>query len=276
MHCVRWAVVISLLSSCAAPDGNDQQISAVQPATTASDSNVLHAHSFDFYQSAEASRNIFVVDSDQSYADIVVRRGGRLKQFGHDHVVTFRNLEGFLWKASSGRGVQADLRIGLKPAEIDQQAARETYRLDTDPSAADIESTARNLHVEVLDTERYPTAWLHVSSVERNTHQPTARVHLTLKEVERSFSLPVQLSDADHRQTVSGHFVILQSDFGIEPFSVLGGNLKVLDELEVYFHVEFVALAELQATRFTHSLNPGPVIARSNGYFPRTQESLKQ
>ena len=41
----------------------------------------------------------------------------------------------------------------------------------------------------------------------------------------------------DNQLVVSGDFAILQSDFGIEPFSVMNGLLKVKDRLQLSFEL---------------------------------------
>jgi hypothetical protein len=37
--------------------------------------------------------------------------------------------------------------------------------------------------------------------------------------------------------TAHGNFVILQSELGIEPFSIMGGAIAVADEVEVRFDI---------------------------------------
>jgi hypothetical protein len=42
---------------------------------------------------------------------------------------------------------------------------------------------------------------------------------------------------ATNNMLISGRFEILQSDFGIEPFSVFNGLLKVEDRLEITYQI---------------------------------------
>jgi hypothetical protein len=51
-----------------------------------------------------------------------------------------------------------------------------------------------------------------------------------------------QLSLEEGKLTVGGELSILQSDFGITPFSALGGTLQVGDELKLRYRIEAVAV----------------------------------
>ena len=67
--------------------------------------------------------------------------------------------------------------------------------------------------------------------------------------VSRSFAVPVQVRVEAATLEASGTFELRQSDFGIEPFSVLGGALRVEDRLDVSFELraERVTDTELEA-----------------------------
>jgi hypothetical protein len=56
------------------------------------------------------------------------------------------------------------------------------------------------------------------------------------------YVVPVQLDITDKRLSVSGHLLLKQSDFGMTPFSAVGGLLRVADELQVEF--ELVAVRD--------------------------------
>ncbi|NND37238.1 MAG: YceI family protein [Gammaproteobacteria bacterium] len=64
---------------------------------------------------------------------------------------------------------------------------------------------------------------------------PDARVSMELRwhGVTKVYELPIELDRDADRFSASGTFEVLQSDFGIEPFSVFGGALSVSDRLDV-------------------------------------------
>jgi polyisoprenoid-binding protein YceI len=63
-----------------------------------------------------------------------------------------------------------------------------------------------------------------------------ARIGLHGVTQEQQLTMTVTQSNAD-AITISGSFEILQTDFGIEPFSVFNGLLKVQDRLEISYQL---------------------------------------
>jgi hypothetical protein len=53
--------------------------------------------------------------------------------------------------------------------------------------------------------------------------------------VTHSIEVPVALRMDGGRATVTGHFSVLQSEFGMTPYSALGGALRVQDRIDVDF-----------------------------------------
>ena len=102
---------------------------------------------------------MFRVDPARSLLLIVVRRGGALAQFGHDHVVASHDVAGYI-APDEGR---ADLYVPLDALVVDEPALRAEAGFDTQPSAADIAGTRRNMLEKVLETSRHPYALIAVS-----------------------------------------------------------------------------------------------------------------
>jgi polyisoprenoid-binding protein YceI len=68
-------------------------------------------------------------------------------------------------------------------------------------------------------------------------------IDLTWNGTTRQITVPADLEIDGGRLRVSGAFELWQSGFGIEPFSVLGGALRVEDRIDLRF--------ELDATRWS-------------------------
>jgi hypothetical protein len=58
--------------------------------------------------------------------------------------------------------------------------------------------------------------------------------------VSREVQVPVRIAAEGAKLTASGEFDILQTEFGIKPFSVALGALEVQDKL----HIKFSVVAE--------------------------------
>jgi hypothetical protein len=193
---------------------------------------------FDYLAASAEGNPVFQLDPNTTQIDILVRRDGPLARFGHDHVVTVAEPEGYLLMNPEGLPLRADLRFPPQRLVVDSPAARAHYALDTTPSAGDIEGTRDNLMKHVLDATQWPWATLTLSGFQRQQDRYSAVVTIELNGSNYSERQPFHLRREDERVIVHGFLVLRQTDLGIEPFSVLGGGLRVADPLEIHFRIE--------------------------------------
>jgi len=169
------------------------------------------------------------IDPQASLIAITVRRGGPLARLGHDHVVAVRTIAGEVDPA----GNRATLRFRLDAMTVDEPALRRAAGLDTQPSAEAIEGTRHNMLTRVLDADRYP--WVEVALERHGAAAVSAAI--TLHGVTRRYDVPVTLDAAPDRLRTTGTLTLRQTEFGIVPFSVLGGAMAVQDALELHFDI---------------------------------------
>jgi len=172
------------------------------------------------------------IDAQQSLVTITVRRGGALARLGHDHVVASRTLDG--WVAPE-RG-QAFFQFRLDAMSVDEAALRAQAGLETTPSNEAIAGTRHNMLVRVLDAERFPQVTVRART---GAIAGVLDADITLHGVTRKVAVPTTVvSAADGRSLqASGKLLLNQSDFGITPFSVLGGAMAVQDQMELAFDI---------------------------------------
>lgn len=189
---------------------------------------------------------VYTVDPAASRVHILVYRGGALARLGHNHVVTSRSVTGRAWLHPTFERSGFELRIPVESLIVDDPRDREAHGQDFPPgiSQKDIEGTKRNmLKAEVLDAERYSTISLQAAKVSGSLESPVVTARITLKGVTREVAIPIELAVDAQRLTASGAFDILQTEFGMKPFSVALGALEVQDRL----HLEFKVIAELES-----------------------------
>lgn len=186
-----------------------------------------------------ASGSVYQVDAGASYADILVRRGGKLARFGHDHVVSARNIYGYLMVTDNHpEGSRADLRLELKSLTVDDPLTRKKYGLDTEPSENDIKGTGENMHGKVLESDKWPQTDLHIVITGGAMGALQGQLTITLHGQELELPVVIHIDEfTPDRLTVSGSFSLMQSAFGIKPFSVMGGGLYVEDTVEVSYRL---------------------------------------
>ena len=194
------------------------------------------------YRDAEArGAEVFTLDAAASRVELLVYRGGKAARAGHNHVIGVTRFEGYvLLDAVSPADSRFDLRVPVEGLVIDDPAWREAIggTFGSARSASDIEGTRRNLlGPKVLDAVRFPVVELRSQTLAGDWPVLVADVAIVIKGVRRVQPVLLQLRRDGPRLRASGEFVLRQSDFGIEPFSVLGGLMAVQDVVGVRFEL---------------------------------------
>jgi hypothetical protein len=185
-----------------------------------------------YYQQAAAhGKKVLRVDSARSLLVIEVRRGGTMARLGHDHVVASHNVKGYV-AFDEGR---SDLYVPLEDLVVDELDLRTEAGFDTQPSREAIEGTRNNMLGKVLETGRYPFSLIHI--VRTKTDQSTLSISITLHGTTRTFDIPAKIETLPDGIIASGQMAFNQTDFGIVPFSVLGGAMQVQDRLALRFRI---------------------------------------
>jgi polyisoprenoid-binding protein YceI len=86
--------------------------------------------------------------------------------------------------------------------------------------------------------QRFPFALIRVSGPAAMTADARLGLEITLHGMTRRFDLPVRIAMADGGLNVAGTLEFDQSEFGIVPFSVLGGAIQVQDRLTLRFSLQ--------------------------------------
>jgi hypothetical protein len=185
-----------------------------------------------YYRHLETTgAKILHVDQTRSFITILVKRGGTLARLGHDHVVASHHVQGYV---DLNNGL-ADFYIPLDRLTVDEPDLRLAAGLDTQPTAGAIEGTRRNMLDKVLETGRYPHVQVHVAYA--NNDRTKLNVTIMLHGKVKTFELPAALETQAQGIKMSGNIEFNQTDFGMTPFSVLGGAIQVLDGLALHFEI---------------------------------------
>jgi hypothetical protein len=229
-------LLIVLVSACQAPPA-DRPLpeSPPEPVTPA-------WPGFD-YENPALRHPAYRLDAAASRLDVVVRREGPLARFGHDHVVSVQGLEGFLLLEQAEAESRVDLRFRLEDLAIDTVAGRARYQLVTDPDEKAIDGTRANLMEQVLDARQWPFVTLRLEDFSFRQEHYSAMVTVSINGSRFSGRQPFRLQASDEDVQVQGSLVLRQTDLGLEPFSALGGGLRVADPMEVHFRLTGTRIA---------------------------------
>jgi len=183
-----------------------------------------------YEQAAAQGKPVYRIDPERSLVVIEVRRAGSLARLGHDHVVAARNVAGYV-APEAGR---ADLYVALDDLVVDEPTLRKEAGFDTQPSESDIAGTRANMLEKVLESGKFPHALIRV---DRAGARDRLAISITLHGVTRTLEVPVQIDMEDRQASVTGRLEFNQTEFGITPFSILGGAIQVQDRLNLQFTI---------------------------------------
>ncbi len=159
---------------------------------------------------------------------ILVFRGGAAARMGHNHVLQAGDLR-VSWPAEG-----PVLRFRLDALRVDPAALRQRLgpafasAVDDDARAG----TRANL-LKALDAAAHPEVVVRTVQQVGEGERRAVEVEITLHGHTRRQWLVAEVEGGRAR----GEVVIRQSDFGLEPFTVMGGLLAVQDALVVQFEL---------------------------------------
>jgi polyisoprenoid-binding protein YceI len=202
--------------------------------------------------SIRAGTRTLQVDPERTVVTIFVRRAGPLARLGHDHVITSADEAGSVRLGNTPADSSFELTLPVDRLEVDLPAARAAAGLEfAAPVPDDARAGTRHnmLRAEVLDGQHFPAITLRSSAASGAWPQPIVRVVVTLKGVEREQEIPVVVERDADGLTARGELRLNQTDFGITPFSVAGGAIRVADTLEIRFEIAAASPGAINLSR---------------------------
>ncbi|MEJ2131434.1 MAG: YceI family protein [Gammaproteobacteria bacterium] len=183
---------------------------------------------------------MYRVDPARSDALLYVYREGTLAGFGHNHVIRVGDLVGLMHMSEDLSSARADLAFSAAALEVDPPEARRSAGPDfaTALTETDVRKTRENmLGPRVLDAANHPFVTLRVHLSERRGNTLHYLASITLKGVTHTYEGVAELSEGDDWLELTGTLSVSQGDFGMVPFSLLGGALRVRDEVELRYRI---------------------------------------
>jgi hypothetical protein len=235
--CVGLIVCFALgLSSCVAPS------IAPSPASDANSTKTIHEDLQAIYSSmSHDGGKLYTLDPNKSSVRIFAFRSGSAAKLGHNHVLSAPKFLGYFYLPPSGTSAaRFDLEFRLDQLELDNPAYR----------ASSGEAFARVIAQEAIATTRdhmlgesgfqadqFPLVRIHSLSISGESPKFAAKVQVEIHGKNREIWIPLNVDGLPDSLAVTGSFVLRQTDFGIAPYSALGGILAVQDEVVVEFQL---------------------------------------
>lgn len=226
------ALLLPALVACQTP--------APQPAAVAPEAHSdLLADLRANYQALASSGAVYAVDPAASTVRIYVFRADAAARLGHNHVLSAPKFEGYvLVPSEQASDARFELRVPLADLVIDDSSIRKETGggFSGERSDDDVAGTRKNMLGERgFQATQFPMVRLRSVAVEGDWPVLIAQLEMTLHGVTRTQAVMLHVERSAAQLKVDGTFTLRQSDFGITPFSALGGLMKVQDAVAIAF-----------------------------------------
>jgi hypothetical protein len=178
---------------------------------------------------------------EASQIRIYVFRGGRAVNLGHNHVLSVPEFEGFFyWPEQGAAAARFDLVFRLDQLVFDVPSHRATLGPAFAAVLSDAAIAATREHMlgpENMQAGRYPLVRIHSLGITGEAPKFAACIAVELHGQTREMLIPLTVTGLPQRLNASGSLVLRQSDFGVQPYSVMNGLLAVQDDVLLEFNL---------------------------------------
>ncbi|OBF56697.1 S-adenosyl-L-methionine-dependent methyltransferase [Mycobacterium sp. 852002-50816_SCH5313054-b] len=165
-----------------------------------------------------------------SDGELSIRTGvtGRAARMGHRLTIAMTRWEASVaWAA--GEPVTAELTVEVDSFEVLQGEGG--VKGLSGPEKALVKSNA----LKSLDAKRYPEIRFAADTIDKaeDGYRLTGKLHIRGKS--RKHVIDLRTTDLGEQWRMSVESTVRQTDFGVKPYSLLMGSVKVVDEVSVSF-----------------------------------------
>ena len=170
---------------------------------------------------------------DASDGQLLVQTGvtGRAAKLGHRLTIAMKTwLATVRW--SAGEPVEAELNVDVHSLHV--LRGEGGVKQLSGPEKA----LARSNALKVLDADRFPQIHFQASDIDKEDDGYCLTGTLGIRGVANECEIGVRVEDHGDAWRLSCDAIVRQSDFGIRPYSMLMGSMKVVDTVTVSFTAE--------------------------------------
>lgn len=182
----------------------------------------------------------YVIDPQRSSITLRVYRDGPLARFGHNHVIVATQIQGTVYREANLSQSEVELRFPVASMQVDAPEERAKAGANFPgvlPPEAIAGTRQHMLGPQLLAAEQYPYVALHSIAVNGQWPELSLVMAVDVRNFTGQLVVPVRMSEAGDALTAEGAVKISQVQLGLKPYSVLGGGLRVSDNIDAQFHL---------------------------------------
>lgn len=237
VHWLLMTCAVNFLSGCATEHTPNTAI----PAIAVSNASTELAIGAKYQALVREGGRVFNLDPKASSIRLYAFRGGKAGKLGHNHVLSAPSFIGYFYLPQSGaNNGQFDLEFRWDALEIDNPEYRKGLGdafakvLDSDAISGTREHL---LGQNGVDAEKYPLIRIRSMEISGEAPKFAAKIEVEMHGSKQLTWVPLTVTGLPDAVDARGSLVLRQTDFGIQPYSVLGGLLAVRDEVVVEFQL---------------------------------------
>lgn len=167
---------------------------------------------------------------DQSRGELLVRTGvtGRAARLGHRLTIVMNLWTG---EVTTDRDVPTEVQLTVEVDSLEVRHGEGGAKGLSGPEKA----VARSNALRCLHADRHPQITFHATEVSATDAGYRLTGDLTIHGQTRPTTVEVTESDAGEQWELAAEATVAQRDFGVKPYSLMMGSVKVADEVTVSF-----------------------------------------
>jgi len=193
---------------------------------------------------AAADGRVYTIVADQSEVYWRIYRAGLLARLGHNHVISISELEGSVTLGGDPAAARWSLSFPVATLVVDDPAIRARHGEDFEavPSENDKQGTRENmLSDRLLDGVMYPEIRLEGTGLRGSLADAELPVSIRMLGRTVAAAFPAAITLEGDTLTVAGEYRLTHEDLGLSPFTALGGQMAVGDEIDFTYRIRAVA-----------------------------------
>lgn len=162
--------------------------------------------------------------------ELTVRTGvaGRAARMGHRLTLLMESWRiDLAW--SDGEPVSAQLIVDVDSLQVRSGEGGVT------PLSGPEKGVARGNALKTLDSKHFPTIEFHPDTIEATNGGYRLTGPLSIHGISKPCAVDVAVAELDGQWQLTAQSEVRQSDFGIKPFSMMMGSMKVDDVVTISF-----------------------------------------
>jgi polyisoprenoid-binding protein YceI len=152
----------------------------------------------------------------------------------HNHAIKAVGWSGLVaWDPEQASACSISMTVPVNNLQVDMEEVRVLAGLERDITVSQREEVKRNmLSDSQLWFQKYPEIKFVSSACESKGDKIILKGKFTLRGQTNDISLPIKVT-TENGIKIEGNFRFKGSDYGLEPYSAMFGQLRNMDEMEV-------------------------------------------